>query len=112
MGGLPRMGVEGSGLASCISSYMGMLMIIAWSFQPKLADYRFYHWSKLSGRVMKEIGRLSLPSGVAVLVDRSDGTVDFGVPTFSLIRMHVETFPPDQLPPDLAGVPAVRPGSK
>ena len=51
-------------------------------------------------------------AGVAVLVDRSDGTVDFGVPTFSLIRMHVETFPPDQLPPDLAGVPAVKPGSK
>lgn len=52
------------------------------------------------------------PMAVAVLVDRSDGTVEFGVPTFSLIRMVVETFPPDQLPPDLAALPLVKPGSK
>ena len=51
-------------------------------------------------------------AGVAVLVDRSDGTVDFGVPTVSLLRMQVETFPADRLPPDLAGTPAVKPGSK
>lgn len=50
--------------------------------------------------------------GVAMLVDRSDGPLDLGVPTVSLIRMHVETFPPDQLPPDLAALPAVKPGSK
>jgi orotate phosphoribosyltransferase len=50
--------------------------------------------------------------GVAMLVDRSDGSLDLGVPTVSLIRMHVETFPPDQLPPDLAALPAVKPGSK
>jgi len=51
-------------------------------------------------------------AGVAVLVDRSDGTVQFGVPTFSLLRMVVETFPADRLPPDLAALPAVKPGSK
>jgi len=51
-------------------------------------------------------------AGVAVLVDRSDGTVDFGLPTFSLLRMQVETFPADRLPPDLAALPAVKPGSK
>jgi orotate phosphoribosyltransferase len=50
--------------------------------------------------------------GVAMLVDRSDGSVQFGVPTFSLIRLHVEAFPADQLPPDLAETPAVKPGSK
>jgi orotate phosphoribosyltransferase len=49
---------------------------------------------------------------VAVLVDRSGGSVSFGVPFFSLLRLHVETFPPDQLPPDLATLPAVKPGSK
>lgn len=53
-----------------------------------------------------------VPVAVAVLVDRSDGAVEFGVPTFSLIRMVVETFPPDQLPPDLAALPLVKPGSK
>jgi orotate phosphoribosyltransferase len=50
--------------------------------------------------------------GVAIMVDRSDGTVEFGVPTFSLLRLNVETFPPDNLPPDLAAIPAVKPGSK
>lgn len=50
--------------------------------------------------------------GVAMLVDRSNGTVNFGVPAFSLIKLNVETFAPDQLPPDLAATPAVKPGSK
>jgi orotate phosphoribosyltransferase len=50
--------------------------------------------------------------GVAMLVDRSDGTVDLGVPALSLIRLQVETFPPDALPADLAALPAIKPGSK
>lgn len=50
--------------------------------------------------------------GIVMIVDRSNGTVDFGVPQFSLITMKVEAFPPDQLPPDLANTPAVKPGSK
>ena len=50
--------------------------------------------------------------GVAMAVDRSGGTVNFGVPMFSLISLQVETFDPDQLPPDLAAIPAVKPGSR
>lgn len=50
--------------------------------------------------------------GVAMLVDRSNGTVDLGVPLFRLIQLKVETFAPDQLPPDLATTPAIKPGSK
>jgi len=50
--------------------------------------------------------------GVAMAVDRSGGAVDFGVPMFSLLAMHVETFAPDRLPADLAALPAVKPGSK
>ena len=49
--------------------------------------------------------------GVAVMVDRSGGAVDFGVPFFTILRMNVETFDPDHLPEDLAGSPAVKPGS-
>ena len=68
------------------------------------------------GRVQETVeivrARQGVVAGVAVLVDRSDGTVDFGVPTRSLIRMDVETFPPDELPADLARIPAVKPGSK
>ncbi|PAW86295.1 MAG: orotate phosphoribosyltransferase [Pedosphaera sp. Tous-C6FEB] len=51
-------------------------------------------------------------AGVAMVVDRSGGGVNLGVPTFSLIKLDVETFPADQLPPDLAALPATKPGSK
>ena len=51
-------------------------------------------------------------AGVSMLVDRSDGSLALEAPVFSLIRLHVEAFPPDQLPPDLATTPAVKPGSK
>jgi orotate phosphoribosyltransferase len=50
--------------------------------------------------------------GIAMAVDRSGGTVRFGVPTCNLISLQVETFEPDQLPPDLAAIPAVKPGSR
>jgi len=52
------------------------------------------------------------PVGVAMVVDRSNGAVNLGVPTFSLMAMNVETFEPDKLPADLAATPAVKPGSK
>jgi orotate phosphoribosyltransferase len=48
----------------------------------------------------------------AALVDRSGGTADFGVPFFPLVRIAVPTFEPDQLPPELAGIPAEKPGSR
>jgi orotate phosphoribosyltransferase len=51
-------------------------------------------------------------AGVAMIVDRSNGTVALGVPAFSLIALAVEAFAPDQLPPDLAATPATKPGSK
>ena len=51
-------------------------------------------------------------AGVAMVVDRTNGAVNLGVPTFSLIQLNVETFPPDHLPPDLAALPPMKPGSK
>jgi len=50
--------------------------------------------------------------GVAMVVDRSSGTVDLGVPTLSVLKLNVETFEPDKLPPDLAKLPPIKPGSK
>ena len=50
--------------------------------------------------------------GVAMVVDRSNGTLDVGLPTFSLLQIQVETFQPDALPSDLQAIPAVKPGSK
>ncbi|MBK8000869.1 MAG: orotate phosphoribosyltransferase [Verrucomicrobia bacterium] len=51
-------------------------------------------------------------TGIAMLVDRSDGSLKLDAPTVSLIKLHVEAFPPDNLPPDLAKTPATKPGSK
>ncbi|QDX28314.1 orotate phosphoribosyltransferase [Sphingomonas suaedae] len=48
----------------------------------------------------------------ASLVDRSNGTVDLGVPFFPLIRLDVPSYAPDALPPELAAIPAVKPGSR
>ena len=49
--------------------------------------------------------------GVAVLVDRSQGAARFSVPTYSLLEMSFPTYPADQLPAELAAIPATKPGS-
>ena len=55
----------------------------------------------------------AIVSAVGVIVDRSgDAKPNFGCPFISLTEMNVENFPPDNLPADLAKIPAVKPGSK
>ena len=48
----------------------------------------------------------------ASIVDRSGGNADLGVPYTSLIRIDVPTYEADSLPPELAAIPAVKPGSR
>ena len=48
----------------------------------------------------------------ASLVDRSNGTADLGVPFTPLIRLSVPSYDADKLPPELAAIPAVKPGSR
>jgi orotate phosphoribosyltransferase len=48
----------------------------------------------------------------AALVDRSNGTADLGVPFFPLLRLEVPTYAPDALPPELAAIPPIKPGSR
>jgi len=48
----------------------------------------------------------------ASIVDRSDGQADLGVPYTALIRIDVPAYAPDALPPELAQIPAVKPGSR
>jgi orotate phosphoribosyltransferase len=69
------------------------------------------------GRVQETIEIVRQHGGVVaavgMIVDRSGGNrPDFGCPFVSLVEMNVETFEADKLPPDLAGSPAVKPGSK
>lgn len=48
----------------------------------------------------------------ACLIDRSGGEVDIGVPLVALARYKVPAYPVDALPPELAAIPAVKPGSR
>nr|WP_294813627.1 orotate phosphoribosyltransferase [uncultured Sphingomonas sp.] len=49
---------------------------------------------------------------MASLVDRSGGNAVFDVPFFSLLQLDVPTYEPDALPPELAAIPAIKPGSR
>lgn len=48
----------------------------------------------------------------ASLVDRSSGGADLGVPFYPLVTISVPTYAPDSLPPELAAIPAEKPGSR
>jgi orotate phosphoribosyltransferase len=48
----------------------------------------------------------------ACIIDRSDGEADIGVPLIALTRYKVPAYPADALPPELAAIPAVKPGSR
>ncbi len=49
--------------------------------------------------------------GVGVLVDRSQGGHDFGVPLFSCYHVSVLTYEPRDCPLCVEGIPLVKPGS-
>jgi orotate phosphoribosyltransferase len=48
----------------------------------------------------------------SALIDRSAGKVDLGVPLVSLTGLDVPSYDPNDLPPELAALPAVKPGSR
>jgi len=48
----------------------------------------------------------------AALVDRSSGKANLGVPFTPLIRIDVPTYEAESVPPDLAAIPAIKPGSR
>lgn len=47
----------------------------------------------------------------AMLVDRSAGETQFRVPHFSLLELNFPTYSPENVPPELRDIPAVKPGS-
>jgi len=48
----------------------------------------------------------------ACLIDRSGGKADLGVPLAALTRLDIPAYPANALPPELAVLPAVKPGSR
>lgn len=59
---------------------------------------------------MRELGAEVLAA--ACIVDRSAGKADVGVPLVSLCQYEVPAYSPDALPPELAAIPPVKPGSR
>lgn len=49
---------------------------------------------------------------VACIIDRSGGEADIGVPLVALTQFKVPAYAPDNLPAELAAIPAVKPGSR
>lgn len=50
--------------------------------------------------------------GVGVLVDRSNGQVDFGLPAEAILRLDIKSYPPEDCPLCKEGLPVVKPGSR
>jgi orotate phosphoribosyltransferase len=48
----------------------------------------------------------------ACIIDRSAGKTDVGVPLIALAEYEVPAYPADKLPPELAAIPAIKPGSR
>ena len=50
--------------------------------------------------------------GAACLIDRSGGKADIGVGRVALATLDIPAYEPDALPPELAAIPAMKPGSR
>jgi orotate phosphoribosyltransferase len=50
--------------------------------------------------------------GVGVLVDRSNGKVDFGVKTEAVLSMEIQSYDPEDCPLCREGLPVIKPGSR
>jgi orotate phosphoribosyltransferase len=59
---------------------------------------------------MRELGAEVLAA--ACIIDRSAGKSSVGVPLIALAEYEVPAYPADALPPELAGLAAVKPGSR
>jgi orotate phosphoribosyltransferase len=59
---------------------------------------------------IKEEGGVTV--GAACLIDRSGGKADIGVPLFALTQLDIPAYAADALPPELAKLPAIKPGSR
>lgn len=59
---------------------------------------------------LRELGADVLAA--ACIIDRSAGKTDVGVPLIALAEYEVPAYPADALPPELAAIPPVKPGSR
>lgn len=66
--GFPRMGVAGAGLGACVSSWIGLGVMVLFSLRrTDRLRYDFYRRGVLAGRTMVQLLKLSVPGGVATV---------------------------------------------
>jgi MATE family multidrug resistance protein len=83
--GAPRMGMAGAGVAGCISSWVGLVIMVAWIFFPRYQRlHRPFTRHGLSRSLVRDILRLSVPSAVATVA------VMTGFALFSMIVSQLD----------------------
>ena len=70
-----------------------------------------------TGKSVKEVMTLVESLGakavaVGSIVDRSNGSLNFGVPYYSLLKLPLVTYPPESCPLCKSGQPVLKPGSR
>lgn len=66
--GVPAMALTGAGLASAISTYVGLFIMFGISLGPASRRYQFYRWAHTRWSIIRDIVRLMLPSGSATVI--------------------------------------------
>jgi Na+-driven multidrug efflux pump len=84
--GAPRMGMTGAGLAGAISSWVGLLIMVAWAALPHyVKNFAPFDVTRVVKGLMADILRLSVPSAVATVAVMS------GFALFSGIVSHLDS---------------------
>lgn len=66
VGPFPDMNVAGAGVASLVATYIGLAIMVGWTFVPSIRKkYQYYKFSDLNARTTWNIIRVSVPSGLA-----------------------------------------------
>lgn len=66
--GIPKMGLEGAGIASMLATYIGLAFMIGASSRRRYKPFEFYRLANRDSVVIRNIFRLMLPSGSASLI--------------------------------------------
>lgn len=66
--GFPKLGVEGAGISATVSSFVGALAIISYSFVYRYHSFRIYKLFRINFKLMKEIFMISYPASIAAVL--------------------------------------------
>lgn len=87
--GFPRMGIAGAGLAGFIATWVGLSVMIGWALRQRFrGPFGPFDLSVLSHKLLRDILRLSIPSGVATIA------VMTGFGLFAGIVGHLDSIAP------------------